>query len=42
MARVRPLGPLAFWFTAVVVLGLALWPGQGARRACLAGTSWST
>lgn len=25
----RPLGPLAFWFTLAVVLGLALWPGQG-------------
>lgn len=25
----RPLGPLAFWFTLLVVLGLALWPGQG-------------
>jgi len=29
MARVRPLGPVAFWFTLAVVLGLALWPGQG-------------
>lgn len=29
MARVRPLGPLAFWFTLAVVLGLALWPGRG-------------
>jgi len=29
MARLRPLGPVAFWFTLAVVLGLALWPGQG-------------
>jgi Co/Zn/Cd efflux system component len=28
-ARLRPLGPLAFWFTLLVVLGLALWPGDG-------------
>ncbi len=27
--RVKPLGPPAFWFTLVVVLGLALWPGYG-------------
>ncbi|KAA5802232.1 hypothetical protein F1654_10365 [Alkalicaulis satelles] len=27
--RVQPLGPLAFWFTLCVVLGLALWPGDG-------------
>jgi len=32
MARVRPLGPVAFWFTLAVVLGLALWPGQGGAR----------
>ncbi|MCC5995455.1 MAG: hypothetical protein JJU18_03670 [Oceanicaulis sp.] len=27
--QARALGPLAFWFTALVVLGLALWPGDG-------------
>jgi glycopeptide antibiotics resistance protein len=27
--QARALGPLAFWFTAFVVLGLALWPGDG-------------
>lgn len=28
-ARLRPQGPLAFGFTLLVVLGLALWPGEG-------------
>lgn len=27
--QARALGPLAFWFTAFVALGLALWPGDG-------------
>ncbi|MCH8490038.1 MAG: VanZ family protein [Oceanicaulis sp.] len=27
--QARAWGPLAFWFTLAVVLGLALWPGDG-------------
>lgn len=27
--QARALGPAAFWFTAFVALGLALWPGDG-------------
>lgn len=29
VVRARPLGPAAFWVTLTVVLGLAMWPGEG-------------